>query len=454
MKRFEEKLTDNITTAFDAFQEEVDPGAFKDIQSRLRKRKRKIFWFPWILRGAATVALVVGGYFIWYLYSGYQDDRQPVIDQEMAILKDDFSTGQGDDPAQISEQLESATSDTTTETYKYSSKKLQEAENRALTQKKISKIAGDNIHGPNLPVQKSQEAVSSVTSHNAETGEVVPNVPSDQPVQQLLVYQALQPLPTITPWVFSDNNIEPIFLLMSGIGVQKNETVHKESAFSLVAGIQAGLINNQVARGMGYKVGGLYQIPLKKGFGLTAGLLVSHVKLGYDPEPGTSFSLDLLEVDTSVDFPPPYEVGLEDWVDVQLWSFEIPLDLNYSWRHTNGGYYRITAGFSSFWYIQQRFETERTVYTLELDDISTTEVNITEIRKETLVEEFPSFQTFDTFSMFNFTFAFPIRLGSRHIYLEPYLQLPIYKQTSRAIRYGSGGIHVIFPFYHSKTSLK
>lgn len=444
MKRFEEKLTNNITTAFDAFQEEVDPGAFKDIQTRLRKRKRRYIWFPWLMRGAATLAIAVGGFLIWQMFSDSSDNRQPVTDQEIAIVRNERNEVEGVDTVRDFEEFK-VVKPPKTESYQTSSALIPKAGKESTTRAGSIIENKDKSDLINHPKQTHQEDDTQVTSHTADTDET--KVPA-------LDFQVLQPLPILTLEVISNLSKEPILIIVPEKVDHEKLEVRSESSFSLVAGVQTNVIRNQFAGDVGFKFGGTYQVPIIHGLGLTTGLMVSHVRLGFDPEPGTSFSLDSLEIDTSVDFPPPFEVEVEDWVDARLWSFEIPLHLNYSWRHTNGGYFRINAGLSSFWYIQQRFKIDRTVYTAEQDDISTSGVTITDIRKETVIEKLPTFQGFDAFSMFNFTFAFPIKLGSRHIYLEPYMQLPIGKQTSRSIRYGSAGIHFIFPIYHTKTKSK
>lgn len=452
MKRFEEKLTDNIASAFDAFQEEMDPGAFKDIQSRLWKRKRKVFWFPWLMRGAATFAVAIGGFLIWHLYSGTHDDTQMVTDQEMAILNDDYSAGQRDDPAQISAELNSVTSETT-ETYKTPSAIVPETAKKTFIQKKNSIAEKESYSSSDLSAQLSKKEQISPILQTAEIDEMVTNSLSDSATPPLPAYQVLQPLPTLTPWVFSDKISEPIFLFMPEVDILRNEPFRKESAFSLLAGIQAGMIQNQVAGNIGLKVGGRYQIPLKNGFALNMGLMASHVRLGYDPQLGSPLSFNVLELDTSIDFN-SFEIEEVTWVVARLWSLEIPIQLDYSWRHSNGGFYKFSAGFSSFWQMRQRFEIDQTVYTVETDIISAQQMTITDTRRETVLEDYPPLQRFDLFAMFNLTFAFPVMIGNRYIYLEPYMQLPIGSQTSRDISYGSGGVHVVYPLYHTKTYSK
>jgi len=456
MKRFEDKLTENITAAFNAYQEPVDAAAFQDIQSRLRKRRRRVFWYPWLYRGMAASVLLGTAVVMWSQLQTTSHEESNPTDQTMAIF------GQDDI---VSNNKEASIS---TESYAQVDHLNEAPSAEPMYEKPLSPALSGSRHKEDK-ISRNAAGIKNSGELQTPTSDKIPMDMPNKPSLQILErstsdgvnthhYQVVQPLPTYMEQVHSiqkdrpTSNFFPSWPIFNGSGKESKV----ESRFSMVAGIQAGLIKSQIAQGVGLKMGGMYHLPLRKGVGLTTGLLVSHVRLNYDPTLSTPVSFNLAEDDLQVDFHPPFEVETDNQVDARLWSFEIPLLLSYSWRQSGGGVYRLHAGFSSMWYVQQRFFIDRTVYTAEvtIDNISTQQVTITDTRQERIEERYPAFQRFDPLALFNISFAFPIKMGTRHVYLEPFVQLPVGTQTSRSIAYGSGGFYLNIPFYHTQLTHK
>jgi hypothetical protein len=447
MKRFEEKIAENIARAFDAYQEPVDEQAFAQLQARLRERRRRVFWLPLYYRLAAAAAVLGIAGLAWVLWPAASAEEPPLTtvagpgvgvpwrQAAPAPVALPALPPAGQDAARASSQpaprallpLGPASSSLQKEevlTPRIEPEPQEWVNEAPLPAAALAEVAETPADG----TPAGHEALPAAADPTLEAIAAVPVAETEA--------RAAEPAPGPLPALADSASIWS--------EATRIEPARQRATVELLASAGGNIAEQQLASGMGWRAGLLYHRPLSPALSLSSGLLFAHNRMSFAP----ASQLDLQQVETinPNQIPTTSSNTQQQVVDrhiaARYSSLEMPVNLRYAWRQKSGKYWYASLGLSSLWYLRQGFAIEQDIVTTNFfQDPNSLEPTFNVERETVLAQESPApLRTINLAGLVNASLAFPLDLGGRSLWIEPYLQVPTGQLTARQFAFGSGGV--------------
>jgi hypothetical protein len=447
MKRFEEKLAENIARAFDAYQEPVDEQAFARLQARLRERRRRVFWLPLYYRLAAAAAVLGIAGLAWALWPDRPAARAAETPLTAAAEPEAGAPWQETAPAPlVPPALPPAGQDAVQASSHPAPRAPQSAGLSGPGLPKEALLAPPAV--PGRPEWSDEAAPAALAEAAQIAAEDTPAGQEDLPAAADSTLEAIAAAPVAEPEARAAEPAPgPLPALADSAGIWSEAAriapARRRATVELLASAGGNIAEQQLASGMGWRAGLLYHRPLSPALSLSSGLLFAHNRMSFAP----ASQLDLQRAETltpnqTMTASNTQQEVFDRQIAARYSSLELPLNIRYAWRQKSGKHWYASLGLSSLWYLRQGFEIEQDVVTTNFfQDPNSLEPTFTVERETVLAQERPApLRTIDLAGLVNASLAFPFDLGGRSLWVEPYLQVPTGRLTARQFAFGSGGV--------------
>jgi hypothetical protein len=437
MRLFDEQFGENVREAFDNYREPVDEAAWNQMKSRLQaKSKKRIFAFsPLFFRLAAAITfLIAASGSLWLLLLNPEKpdlaDTYKVYEETSTTpaegYRDVTSHDNNPDPAGFRAEISTGESENAGDT-------------RVLHGNPDRHIAGvPPAHDSRgLPVslapgvralpdslQVAEPAPLSGISGLYSWGD-----PSSQDSTE-------QPADDADKHIISQN-LES--LAAGGAGTRRNPVVE------VSAGSMKTWSSGEIAGGLGYTAGvsGEWKIGRRTSIHGGGLLVYNQFNLQNNPVPARHSSHREFSPAPGTDINLGYHVlsYQNSHSDIQFTALDIPVNIRFTVKEASGSRIFLSAGFSSFLYLRQKYSSESTVLT------SFTRINpqghyesATGYANLTSGGEFNAFGRFDFARFLNLSGGYVIRGRSQSLIVEPFLKYPLGEVTTLNLNIGMAGL--------------
>ena len=198
----------------------------------------------------------------------------------------------------------------------------------------------------------------------------------------------------------------------------------------------SSLVNySDAEEGTSFGIGGGFAsaIPLTNRISISSGLSLAQQSIGVQPL-GNDQVLPENVVDQST--------------SVDLFTIDIPLNLQYNFPSRSGKRTYISAGFSSFLYLREDFVVSSTevAETLVTDENGNT-LTVRNFQQNASRTSSGALSRLDFARVLNVSVGYHYPLGNTlNLIVEPYIKYPIGSLTSQSVQFGSGGINLRLGF--------
>jgi hypothetical protein len=430
MKPFDDKLADNIRKVFDDYNEPVDEKAWMAMQQRLGKKSgpRIIALFPYKVRAAAAIILLmVVSAAVWLTFRDDEtkmatatpeiQETTPVDDsvyQDTDLLAEGATTELHDtQPAETSADMEKET---------FSSEYTITEERRTVTPTVLVIADTEEEHPDEKP---DQVLIAEAETESEETGtekilaEIQPDVPKEPETERNGVNR-------ISPDIRLANDILPL---------QHN----RNSAMQFLAGSMVTYTTGEVADGMGFAAGVTGDFPVSENLSLNTGGILVYNQFSFDDNSMFGVAMEAL----------PNYYGSEDlmvidesgFVDYEFMAVDFPLNMKMQILNDNRKQFFVSAGVSSFLYLQQSFsrnaEILADVISEDFSGQTTIQRNFSSV---TTSGSYDAFRRFDLARFLNLSAGYVVKRENYNMIIEPYIKYPMYNVTSFDLKIGMAGL--------------
>lgn len=467
MKPFDEKFGENVRKVFDNYREPVDEGAWKQMKSRLKGRSKKGIFviMPVFMKVAAAIVflfVISGSIWLLVLNMGKSDmaatyevqedtplapeegdgESQPVISAEGSLethsvitaegagetnsvisgrdeLTSDVGPGEGYSKGQTGEEQPPAT---TTATQQPASD-----ENRSTATAMVTKQPADNeiiaqtFNADSLP--SSELPLFSVISGLTSQGVISDLVPLKQ---------------------FS-NDADAFIISRNLETLDEVETgTQRTSIVEVSAGSMKTWSTQEIAGGMGYTAGVSGDWHVARRISIHGGGLIvyNHFNLESTLVNPDYYSGREYAAAPNYDMSAGYQVlqiQTSD-TDVEFTALDIPVNLRFTVKEASGSRIFLSAGFSSFLYLQQKYSSEYTVlasyHRMNPHGHYLSETGSVNMNSGA---EISAFRGFDLARFLNLSAGYVIRGRNHSLILEPFLKYPLGDVTTLNLDIGMVG---------------
>jgi hypothetical protein len=432
MKPFDDKLADNIRKVFDEYQEPVDERAWIAMQQRLGKKSglRIVALFPHKVRAAAAIILLmVVSAAVWFTFRSGDDETKMAT----ATPEIQEKTPAADSVYQDTDLL---AEEAATDLYD-----IQPSETSADTEKEIFpsdyKITDERrtitptvlvIAGPEKETPEEKPAPAWIAENETETKTPEPEIelaevfPADheKPGQEKIAINGL------SPDIRYPGDIIP---------VQST----RGSAMQFLAGSMVTYTTGEVADGLGFAAGVTGDFPVFENLSVNTGGILVYNQFSFDDNSMFGFAMESL----------PNYYGSEDlividesgYVDYEFMAVDFPLNLRMQIMNDKRKQFFVSAGVSSFLYLQQSFsrnaEILADVISEDFSGQTTIQRNFSSVSTS---GSFDAFRRFDLARFLNLSAGYVVKRENYNMIIEPYLKYPMYNVTSFDLKIGMAGL--------------
>ena len=457
MKPFDEKFGENVREVFDNYREPVDEQAWQQMKTRLRGRSKTSLFVmtPVFVRAAAAVALLmaVSGSLWLLLLNPEKPDMTTVYEQheESPAYAEDAP---GDTPSgsavqeDVMHEVSPGHADITTQTGTQQHSVATAISEGIPDNENIAKTVtgtGETLRtGETAGTLEITGALEIAITHETERTPPPPGLPSLSEISGLysrvvssdLMSTGQQPVADADAFIIS-RNLES--LADAGTGS------HRNSIVEVSAGSMKTWSPQEIAGGIGYAAGVGGDWPVGNRFSISGGglLVYNQFSLSNTMVPARSFSDTKLDAAPETGLSPGYQVVQYETsdTDVEFTALDIPLNLRFTVRDMPGSRIFLSAGFSSFLYLQQKYSSESTVlasfYRMNPQGHYMTETSHANLTSE---GEFKAFRRLDLARFLNLSGGYVIRGRNQSLIIEPFLKYPLGDITTLNLNIGMAGL--------------
>ena len=466
MKPFDEKFGENVREAFDNYQEPVDERAWKQMKSRLKARSKKgifvmtpFFTTPLFMRAAAAIIfLIAASGSLWLLVLNQQKTDMATAYEVHEDTPGTPDEGSGDTPgihAEGSGDTPKASADRTGDIS--SIIPGQEEIITALSPGDDDSKDQAGEERPSVAAIISERLLEEEITSQTVTGEYISTVEIEEtaffpPTLELPPLSAISGLYSkgVTSYLVSSEQLTAeadAFITarnLESLG-EAGPGRDRTSIVEVSAGSMKTWSPREIAGGLGYAagVGGDWHVGRRISIH-GGGLLVynrfslentlvsakhySDREFAATPERDMSSGYNVLQYQTSD-------------TDIEFTALDIPVNLRFTLREMPGSRIFLSAGFSSFLYLQQKYSSESTVLaSYQRMNLHGHYVSETGYASLTTEGEFSAFRRFDLARFLNLSGGYVIRGRNQSVIVEPFLKYPLGDVTTLNLNIGMAGL--------------
>ena len=459
MRPFDEQFGENVRDAFDNYREPVDEVAWKHMKSRLqaRSKKRLLAFTPLFIRAAASIAFLIaisGSLWLLVLNQGKPDMATTYGVHEETIAPpakgsgDTPSlTGQPDkmtglSPGEVEETRETGGIRGTVGPGETSgSPEIEDSRNIAGTTP-----APDAPEIANIPV-----IPGAVEMPDSPPVSDIGEVPGTRPIAGLPLISAISGLysrgvtsnlvsskqPADTDTYIISRNLESMGKVVTGS--------HRNPVVEVSAGSMKTWSPGEIAGGLGYTAGvsGDWQIGRRMSIHGGGHLVYNQFSLENTLVSAKHYQGQEFALASGTDMSREYNVlnYQNSHSNIEFTALDLPVNIRFTVKEAPGSRIFLSAGFSSFLYLQQKYSSESTVLASysRLNPQGHYE-SATGYAHLTSGGEFSAFGRFDLARFLNLSGGYVIRGRNQAIIIEPFLKYPLGDVTNLNLNIGMTGL--------------
>ena len=431
MKPFDDQLADNIRKAFDAYEEDVAPGAWEDMQARLDRggRTRVVPLWPFLAK-AAGVALLTGLSIFWYV--NFEPRRAP---QTFAAQTEE--TPLPVDEAEAGPETLSASPETHSPSVSTGAPLL--AQQSPAAPKPRPKPVGPEETLVSSPEEQADPAVTMIAESVAR--------PSETPAEETIESAEVAEVPTLAMRPQQDPQGRQNGQQTFGTSPERETIPGREKEHRIAWGVTAGSMlafaEQQVSDGPGFAAGVTAEYNIAPNITLASGGSLTYHQFQL---------VNFAQEEFAMDYVPHYgsanEVSLSGNNEYEMLALEIPVNAQFSLVETPRRRVYVSTGLSSLVFLQQRFSGTNTAFVEQNffnDATGQMEVGYTS-STFTVDEKYGPLSRFDFGRLVNLSFGYVMRGENSSVVIEPFVKLPLGRLTSRDISLGMGGVSLKYRF--------
>lgn len=431
MKPFDDQLADNVRKVFDAYDEEVSPQAWADMEARLERggKSRVVPLWPFLAR-AAGLALLTG--LSIFLYVNFepgkvgktlaeQVDVQKTPSHEPETALETLVAEQGSITPPVT-PVASPSAQSKPGVNKYGQAQLQQGEALAIVVKETQDTVLTVLAEVQLP---SPEVHSGPGAQTEEVQEV--------PTLALLPEEERTGRQSGRPSYVPSSEKEP------GQGGPKEHRI----AWGITAGSMLAFAERRVSDGPGYAAGVTAEYEISPNITLASG-----GSLTYHNFELVNFSQDDFAFEYLPNLSNDADVSLSGNNEYEMLALEVPINAQFNLMETSRRRLYVSTGLSSLVYLQQRFSGTNTAFVEQsFYDAATGSFQMQYSSSTFSVnEEYGPLSRFDFGRLVNLSFGYVMRRENHSLVVEPFVKLPLGRLTSRDISLGMGGLSLKYRF--------
>lgn len=432
MKPFDDKFADNVREVFDNYQEPADEQAWLQMKSRLQGKQRRKKLIPlYFLRAAAVILLLLVPAFLWMYRPGSESAIQmaeevqlrEADDVDAVVFLDEIQSPEqadNDDPKASEKQLLASAPVDYTETKKPGTRQKED---------ELIPVSSEDV----------AESFPEVTSKDLIAGdlEVEKETPPEEVVSTSVEISAPgQP-------VYTEEDI-----IRENLAWQEISST-RESHIEIGAGSMKTWSPQELAGGVGFSAGVARLWDLGSNFSFSGGGALVYNRINLN---NTSSSFNSLR---NEDYYSPGNISIDGAenihvldeqvvTDMEFLAVDFPLNFRYKVMETRNKSLYVSAGLSSFLYLQQSY-TQQTEYLAEYTQVGNNALQTTTV-ETTVSNNVSPFGRFDLARFLNISAGYGIQRRNYSFVIEPYVKLPVTEVTSLNMSIGMAGLSLKYKF--------
>lgn len=431
MKPFDEKLADNIRELFDNYQEPVDEKAWMAMQQRLGKKAgaRIIASFPYKVRAAAAVILLLVVTAVgWITFSTGKDETKMVAsatgEAHVDTLHDESELPKATEPLQ-----DTAVEPSYSELAGSIPEKRKEpiaVEYDAPEEKKSFALAEIAIIDT---IYELHDYISSdILIAEVETD----TIGSDFEMKLAEIHHDVIEKPEAER--INNNGLTPDIRYVNG-----SVSAGRSSALQFLAGSMVTYTTGEIAQGLGFSAGVTGDIHLADNLSINAGGILVYNQFRFADNSTLDFAREALN--SYYDSDQLLLIDMSGYEEYEFVALDLPLNLKIHITDNSRRQLYMTAGVSSFLYIQQSYtrSAEMLADIISEDRMGQTTYNRS-YSNVTTSGSFDAFRRFDLARFLNLSAGYVIKRGKHNLVIEPFMKYPMYDVTSLDLKIGMAGI--------------
>ncbi len=424
MKPFDDKFADNVREVFDNYQEPVDEQAWKQMKSSLQARQRKAVVVPmYFLKVAAVILLLLVPAFLW-MYRPATDSVTPFTEE--VTKKDELENVVAE-----RDELQSTTPSVTDES--------KTAEAQMLASK------------PDKPKEKKKPVAMQQANElfpvSSEEAELIPDAAyKDEIAGNLEFAKETTPENVVVPLTDApdDSPVVPVYteedIIRDNLAWQQASAT-RESHVEVDAGSMKTWSPGEVAGGLGFSAGVSRLWDLGSNFSFSGGGALVYNRINLTNTSYSYINKRHMYYYTPVNIDGAETIHVLDqqvFTDMEFLAVDFPLNFRYKVMETSNKSFYVSAGLSSFLYLQQSY-TQQTEYLAEYTHASFTGYRTLTV-ENTVSNDVSPFGRFDLARFLNISAGYGIQSGNSSFVIEPYIKLPVADVTSLNMSIGMAGV--------------
>ena len=442
MKPFDEKLADNIREVFDNYHEPVDENAWSAMQDRLQNKK-KVRIIPLVIitlsSVAAVAAFLVVSYFAWDLAVLRQSEPVNLVsevpgDEQNATNKITITeTDVSDIPAIQNGLLQIAQKDTE----KLPSEITYEPESEAIPVPDPAIVS--NVADVQTMAEKTFSAAALISSVA-----LIPGLADTKQLMEkrlngssLAIEEPIVEQPWENDYAWIDNGYYDDLI---------SNRKDRSSSMLVSAGSMKTYTPDELTGGVGFAAGLTGNFPLASNLSLQTGGALVYNHFSFD-DMGSVLNARMGLAEDQVAYSDIHIIDLKNNTDYEFLAIDIPVNFRFSLSENPASSMYVTAGLSSFLYLQQNFTSKSEViadfYTVGSHGNSTSQRNFASLEQS---GEFDAFRRFDFARFLNLSAGYAIHRQDRTFIIEPFMKYPLGDVTSLDLNIGMAGVSLKYQF--------
>ncbi len=442
MKPFDEKLADNIREVFDNYHEPFDENAWSAMQDRLQK-KRKVRIIPLAIVSfasvAAALAFIAVAYFSWDFAGLRQAEPAGMAVEAPAIeenTSEDILATDTDAPhiPSSTHELPSITLPGKEETIPL------------LTHEPRVEPVSETFHAIAYPVSELNKMAGRTfpADDHYGVGGQMPRLADARAMMEQRLNGVSKPV-TETPvrqtwengYAWTNNGYyDDLIASRQGQG----------SSLLLSAGSMKTYTPDELTGGIGFSAGVAGNFPLASSISLQTGGALVYNHFTFD-DMGRVLNARMGLADEFAYSDVHQIIDMKNHTDYEFLAIDIPVNFRFSLSENPANSIYVTAGLSSFLYLQQNFTSQSEivadVYSPGSHDINTVQRSFSMMERS---GEFDAFRRLDFARFLNLSAGYAIHRQDRTFVIEPFMKYPLGDVTSLDLNIGMAGVSLKYQF--------
>jgi len=434
MKPFDDKLADNIRKVFDEYHEPVNEKAWITMQQRLGKKSgtRIIALFPNKIRAAAAVILLmVVTATVWFILRVGEAETKLAItttETEDVSLTDDSEFPEGAELAEdvaadlpdikLAELLPDSEKETLTIEYEGS------AETKSFTPSVLAVTDTINElfdHKPSDAITAEAESDTIEADFEMNLAGIHPDGYEKPEAERVIV-----------------NGMTPETRYVNG-----SISPGRSSALQFLAGSMVTYTTGEIAEGLGFSAGVTGDIHLVDNLSINTGGILVYNQFRFADNSMLSAAKEALGNYYGAD--QFTLIDMSGYEEYEFMALDIPLNLKIHLTDNKRRQLYMTAGVSSFLYIQQSYTRSADMLAdIIAEDHMGQTTSGRSFSNVTTSGSFDAFRRFDLARFLNLSAGYVIKREKHNLVIEPFMKYPLYDVTSLDLKIGMAGLTLRF----------